>query len=286
MLSQPTPPPILAPNAIPSSDFSHLRGSDWSNAAQQRVREITTKITAQERDNIAQGIMQRQQSIAQQPSGLTSAASMYSPGKQVPGMPPRSHSTIESSDEAVYTNAPAHANASAYANAPTNLPPETFGRQDAIRPMAMSARSGWGRAMSDNGTHGGRAGLPTLEQVRSRYHPVHKQNYPQAPTTSTASTQMYCSFMSQAPTAQAAASAQVQTQQNMLLQQPHAPQPAWNTGQTDALQQLKYAAGLRNGVSTQSMLDGEMSEFGSQQTSAAGSWVTEEGEKDVKMDGL
>lgn len=120
-------------------------------------------------------------------------------------------------------------------------------------------------AMSDNGTHGGRAGLPMLEQVHSRYHPVQQQNYPQAPTPSTVSTQVYSSFMSQAPTAQAAASAQMQARPNMLLQQ-----PAWNTEQTDALQQLKYAAGLRNGASTQSTPDGEMTEFESQQTSTAG----------------
>ncbi|KAF3035589.1 hypothetical protein E8E12_007205 [Didymella heteroderae] len=62
---QPTPPPTVAPNNIPSSDFAHFRGNDWSNAAQQRAREIAAKITAQECDNMAQSIIQRQQSIAQ-----------------------------------------------------------------------------------------------------------------------------------------------------------------------------------------------------------------------------
>lgn len=54
---QQTPPPTTSQNNIPSSDFAHLRGIDWSNAAKGRAREIAAKIAARERDSMARSII-------------------------------------------------------------------------------------------------------------------------------------------------------------------------------------------------------------------------------------
>jgi hypothetical protein len=147
LLPPPTPVPTIAPNSTLSSDFAHLRGNDWSNAARQRAREIAAKITVQERDNMAQDIMQRQQSIAQQPSALASTTSMYSSTKHVPQMPPRSHSGTGLLDDPVHANAPSYANASPYADAPANLPTGTNSQHAATRGTVASTNSGWGTAV-------------------------------------------------------------------------------------------------------------------------------------------
>ena len=51
--------PNLIFNGIPSSEFAQTRGTEWSNAVQQRAREIAAKITARGRDTMAQVIMQK-----------------------------------------------------------------------------------------------------------------------------------------------------------------------------------------------------------------------------------
>ncbi|KAF3045357.1 hypothetical protein E8E11_008368 [Didymella keratinophila] len=169
---QQTPPPTITSNSISSNDFAHLRGNDWSNAAQQRAREIAAKTTAQERDSMAHSIIQRQQSIAQQPPDLASTASMYIPTYYVPKPFPRSHATMGLSNDRtdrVHSNTPSYANASPYANAPASLPTGTNKSYNYTATRVTAAKpgtSGWGMAAPDSGTP-----LPTLAEVRSRYHP-------------------------------------------------------------------------------------------------------------------
>lgn len=152
-------------NTFPSSDSAHLRGSDWSDAAQQRAREIASKITAHERDTIAQGIIERQQAMVQQSSALTPTASMYSPTKTISHMPTRSHSATE------YTSTPATASG--------------------MQTPAMPAKNSWGMAMPSSDS---KPGLPTLEQVRSRYRPQQQQQRRRPGTASSAMPQL-CDYL-------------------------------------------------------------------------------------------
>ncbi|KAF2622408.1 hypothetical protein BU25DRAFT_495130 [Macroventuria anomochaeta] len=251
----PQPSPALGQqtHTISSSDFAHLRGTDWSNAAQQRAREIAAKVTAQERDMMAQSIMQRQHSIAQAPTAIVSGKVMYSPTKSAQDTRARPQSAM------------------GYCGA--SFEPANGGHG------ATTAGSGLGMALPSNGE---RAGLPTLEQVRSRYYSSQQQQQQQQQQTSAQYSampppqwQLYSPFMSERPPATAP--------QHTLGQQMQPLLPLMNGVQVDALQQLQHAACSSDGTSAQSWLDSGLS---MPLTGAGETWLKSEEDGGVRMDGM
>lgn len=242
--------PTMTPNSIRSSEFAHLRGNDWVNAAQESAREIAANITAQERDDMAQSIINRQRSITNQPPSLVSATSMNAPTDYMSQLLPRSHSATDLPDDRpyrVHANTPFYANAPTCAHAPANLPTGTRSRNDykATRGTVSSTSiSDWSMAMPDSGMR-----LPTLAEVRSRYRPSQLQSVTvnTADPTSTPVAQMCGSILSQkSPLRTARAQGSVQVSQDLLLRQPLGVQQNWPDGRADALQQLRNAADPTN----------------------------------------
>lgn len=290
-----TPPPTTAPNNISSSDFAHLRGDDWSNAAQQRAREIAAKITSQERDTMAQSIIQRHQSLAQQPPSLAPATRTHIPTAHVPDEPPRSHPAPGLSDnqtDRVHFNAadaPSYANASLYAHAPANLPTGTTAPYTyALTRGTAAPRSGWGMVMPESGARDS-APLPTLEQVRSRYghqpSRLQSETLGMAEATFTSVAHMYGRFAGLGAPGQGQVRAQdpVQAEHSALLPQ-RGVQQSWASGRADALQQLRHAAGQKSGGSVHSWPGDGVVGSPAQETDGTGSCVRD-GAEDVEMYG-
>lgn len=137
--------------------------TSWSDilniSGMVQAQSFAAVITPQQRDMVAQGIIQRQQSIAQKSPWMPSPMSVYSPWTAVQATPVRPYSAQPSMG---------------YASDP-RVP---------LARTASYASADIAKATSNSGTgstqHQERTGLPTLEQVRSRYHPPHLQTYGQS----------------------------------------------------------------------------------------------------------
>ncbi|KAH6639570.1 hypothetical protein C7974DRAFT_410530 [Boeremia exigua] len=253
----PVPIPLASqPRAtVPSSDFTHLRGNDWSNAAQQRAREVAAKITKWEQEVTTQEMMRHQQAIAPMPSNLNSTSNMYSPNGSSYTLPPRSTAAMTQSTASAYAHAQPVSSA-------TYAPPTPAART-------------WGKALPD---HFARPILPKPEEVRSRYHTPQQKPYTVPPLLPTLrAQQMQAPFQSQG---QMSASFHAQ---NVKM---HTPLPAVEGVQADAFSQLQCAAASSDAVLAQPELGAGLGEFDMRALGALEDWLRKNGGGSAKADGV